>query len=119
MKKVKSIIKKLRKKTGVTTTKSSYQHIRLMAVMAIALFAFGPVSGAVSGQITTWAGEVDLVMTALVGIYSVVGAFLVFVQYMQGSEQAQKNLIKFVIGLAVFGIAKVLSTFFAPAAGGV
>ena len=86
-----------------------------MTVLAVALLISTPgFATTVDTQLQTWQTEIDTAMTTLVAIYAVVGSFLVFVQYMQGSEQAQKNLIKFVIGLAIFGLAKILTTTFAP-----
>ncbi|QCX00659.1 DUF4134 domain-containing protein [Aggregatimonas sangjinii] len=62
-------------------------------------------------KVTEWQTAVTSILNILVGIYGVVGGFLVFVQYMQGNEQAQKNLIRFIIGLAVFGIAATVASF--------
>ena len=88
------------------------------AVTSSALFAmllfFSLPALALDAKLTTWAGNVDTALTIVVGIYAVVGGFLVFVQYMQGSQEAQKNLIKFIIGLAIFGVAKLLVTTFSP-----
>ncbi len=93
----------------ITTTSS----IRTMTFFAMLLF-FSVPSFALDAKLTTWAGNVDTALTIIVGIYAVVGGFLVFVQYMQGNQEAQKNLVKFIIGLAVFGVAKLLATTFAP-----
>jgi hypothetical protein len=35
---------------------------------------------------------------------------------MQGNDQAQKNFIKFIIGLAIMGLINMLIKFFIPAA---
>jgi uncharacterized YccA/Bax inhibitor family protein len=51
----------------------------------------------------------------MVAIFAIVGGFLVFFQYMQGNDQAQKNFIKFIIGLAIMGLINVLVTFFTGA----
>ena len=50
----------------------------------------------------------------IVGIFAFVGGFLIFIQYMQGNEQAQKNFIRFIIGLAIFGLVALVANMFIP-----
>ena len=35
---------------------------------------------------------------------------------MQGNEQAQKNFIRFIIGLAIFGLVALIANIFLPGA---
>ena len=67
---------------------------------------------AIDDKISGWANNVDTALNLAVGVFAVVGAFLIFIQYMQGNEQAQKNLIRFIIGLAIFGLSAQLVTLF-------
>ena len=63
-------------------------------------------------KLAAWKATVKSSLDAAVLVFAIVGAFLIFVQYMQGNEQAQKNLIRFVIGLAVFGLATLIAQTF-------
>ena len=56
-------------------------------------------------KIDTWGATITSSLNAAVGVFAVVGGFLIFIQYMQGNQEAQKNLIKFIIGLAIFGLS--------------
>jgi hypothetical protein len=67
---------------------------------------------AITNQINLWNAEVVLVLDVVVALFGIVGGFLIFMQYMQGNEQAQKNLIKFVIGLGIFGIIELVVKMF-------
>ena len=67
---------------------------------------------AVEQQITTWSTSIQSILNVVTGLFAIVGGFLIFLQYMQGNDQAQKNFIKFVIGLAIFGLVNVISSFF-------
>jgi hypothetical protein len=77
----------------------------LMVMFAIPIFA-------VDAKITGWQANIKSALDAAVLVFAIVGAFLIFVQYMQGNEQAQKNLIRYVIGLAIFGLAELMVTVF-------
>lgn len=81
-------------------------------MVCIMMLLFSVPIFAVDGQITTWSATVKLALDAAVGLFAVVGGFLVFLQYMQGNEQAQKNLIRFVIGMGIFGLAELLVATF-------
>jgi len=70
----------------------------------------------VADQIADWQTKIRLIVNAIVAIFAIVGGFLVFFQYMQGNDQAQKNFIKFIIGLAIMGLINMLIKFFIPAA---
>ncbi len=111
MEKMKSIIANFKSNDVIENRHPKMAIIRSMTVFAVLLFFTSPAM-AVAGKLTGWQTTITTAMTTLVAIYAVVGGFLVFVQYMQGSEQAQKNLIKFIIGLAVFGASTVLVTDF-------
>jgi len=67
-----------------------------------------------TSKITEWGEIVKTALNAVVVIFAVVGGFIIFLQYMQGNEQAQKNFIKFVIGLAIFGMVKLIGDVFIP-----
>lgn len=94
--------------TANAVSKSNLRKIMLSSLlMMVALPIF-----AVTGKITGWKTDVKTALDAAVLIFAIVGAFLIFVQYMQGNEQAQKNLIRYVIGLAVFGLAELMVVVF-------
>ena len=63
-------------------------------------------------QIIIWKDLIRTIVNSMVAIFAIVGGFLVFFQYMQGNDQAQKNFIKFIIGLAIMGLINMLVTFF-------
>lgn len=66
----------------------------------------------IDGQLTAWATDIQNILNIITGLFAVIGGFLIFLQYMQGNDQAQKNFIKFVIGLAIFGLVNLISSFF-------
>jgi len=66
----------------------------------------------VAGKIIEWKDLIRTIVNSMVAIFAIVGGFLVFFQYMQGNDQAQKNFIKFIIGLAIMGLINMLVTFF-------
>ncbi|MEL6918958.1 MAG: hypothetical protein AAFO99_14660 [Bacteroidota bacterium] len=92
--------------------KRSAEGTHKKAMVCIMMLLFSIPIFAVDGQITTWSATVKLALDAAVGLFAVVGGFLVFLQYMQGNEQAQKNLIRFVIGMGIFGLAELLVATF-------
>ncbi|WP_340200097.1 hypothetical protein [Ascidiimonas sp. W6] len=92
-----TVLSNTKKRTMMLTT--------LMMLAAMPIFA-------VTGKITGWKNDVKTALDAAVLIFAIVGAFLIFIQYMQGNEQAQKNLIRYVIGLAVFGLAELMVVVF-------
>ena len=67
-----------------------------------------------TGQISQWGAIVRQSLNAAVLVFAIVGGFIIFIQYMQGNEQAQKNFIKFVIGLAIFGMVDLIAQVFIP-----
>jgi hypothetical protein len=69
-------------------------------------------AGTIDAKISGWTTTLKTSLNAGVAAFAVVGAFLIFVQYMQGNEQAQKNFVRFVIGLAIFGLVDVITHVF-------
>jgi hypothetical protein len=45
-------------------------------------------------QIGTWKQSIKTILDAAVAVFAIAGGFIVFLQYMQGSEQAQRNFIR-------------------------
>jgi orotate phosphoribosyltransferase len=71
-------------------------------------------AGTIDTQLVTWGTSIRRIINIITAIFAIVGGFLVFFQYMQGNDQAQKNFIKFIIGLAIVGLVNVIVTFFLP-----
>ncbi|WP_294249891.1 hypothetical protein [uncultured Chryseobacterium sp.] len=69
-------------------------------------------SGSIDTKIKEWSTTLKTSLNAGVTAFAIVGAFLIFIQYMQGNDQAQKNFIRFVIGLAIFGLVDVITHVF-------
>ncbi len=65
-------------------------------------------------QLETWGETIRTILNIITAIFAIIGGFLVFFQYMQGNDQAQKNFIKFVIGLAIVGLVNLIVGFFLP-----
>ncbi|MCX2681930.1 hypothetical protein OOZ15_18405 [Galbibacter sp. EGI 63066] len=70
--------------------------------------------GTLESQLLDWGGTIRTVLNIITAIFAVVGGFIVFFQYMQGNDQAQKNFIKFVIGLGIVGLVNLIVKFFLP-----
>ena len=68
--------------------------------------------GGLVGKIDGWKDDIKEALDAAVVVFAIVGGFIIFIQYMQGNEQAQKNFIKFVIGLAIFGLVDLIANVF-------
>ena len=66
-------------------------------------------------NISVWKTSITEVLYGIVAVFASVGGFLIFCQYMQANDQAQKNFIKFLTGLAIIGLAELIVTFFIPA----
>lgn len=87
--------------------------IALLLPMSSLLYSQGGAgAGAIDAKIKGWTDTLKTSLNAGVAAFAVVGAFLIFVQYMQGNEQAQKNFVRFVIGLAIFGLVDVITHVF-------
>jgi len=66
-------------------------------------------------NITNWEAQVRDAFDASTVIFGFLGTFYVFVQYMQGNPDAQKNLVKVCIGLALYTITvNYLAQVFIP-----
>jgi hypothetical protein len=66
-------------------------------------------------NISAWKTSIAVILHSVVAVFASVGGFLIFCQYMQANDQAQKNFIKFLTGLAIIGLAELIFTFFIPA----
>ena len=63
-------------------------------------------------QIGNWKTKVEAVLDAAMAICVIGGGFIIFMQYMQGNDQAQKNFIKLIIGLAIMGLISFVTEMF-------
>lgn len=86
--------------------------IALLLPMGSLLYSQATTGSAITAKISGWQATLKTALNAGVAAFAVVGAFLIFIQYMQGNEQAQKNFIRFVIGLAIFGLVDVIANVF-------
>lgn len=89
------------------------KRIVLFTTLLIVLFhAQGQGSSEITSQIDKWKEDVKTILDAAVAAFTIAGGFIVFLQYMQGSEQAQRNFIRFLSGLAIFGLIEAITRFF-------
>jgi hypothetical protein len=79
-------------------------------------FIFLPLQSGLETQLLAWGGTIRTILNIITAIFAIVGGFLVFFQYMQGNDQAQKNFMKFVIGLGIVGMVNLIVNFFLPTA---
>ncbi|SIR72164.1 MULTISPECIES: hypothetical protein [unclassified Chryseobacterium] len=86
--------------------------VALLFVLSNLLYSQAGGGGTIETKITGWTAILKTSLNAGVTAFAIVGAFLIFIQYMQGSEQAQKNFIRFVIGLGIFGLVDVITHVF-------
>ncbi|MBL3659106.1 TrbC/VirB2 family protein [Fulvivirga sediminis] len=91
------------------TKRAKYLLTAGLLIFANTVFAQGP-----AGKIQQWGNDVKQSLNAAVAVFAIVGGFIIFIQYMQGNEQAQKNFIKFVIGLSIFGMVDLIAQVFIP-----
>jgi surface polysaccharide O-acyltransferase-like enzyme len=99
--------------------KLSLKYTKWLLTLGIILLYTDPIFGQdnqINTQINIWGNQIKTILNAVVGIFSIVGGFLIFIQYMQGNEQAQKNFIRFIIGLAIFGLIALIANIFLPGA---
>jgi len=80
----------------------------------IILIPFIQTADPVNAELAKWGALIRTILNTVVAIFAIVGGFLVFFQYMQGNDQAQKNFIKFIIGLAIVGLINLIVKFFLP-----
>jgi hypothetical protein len=86
--------------------------LMLTALSFPALAQTGGGGAALTTKIDSWKDTVKLVLNSAVAVFAIVGGFLIFLQYMQGNDNAQKNLIRFVIGLGVIGLIDLIVNVF-------
>lgn len=84
----------------------------LLPVSSLLYSQAGGSAGTIDAKIAGWTQTLKTSLNAGVAAFAIVGAFLIFVQYMQGNEQAQKNFVRFVVGLAIFGLVDVIARVF-------
>ncbi len=114
------------KKNGVNIKSSislmkNQQHIQkcfclimLLIITTAPALAQGNPADEVQSTIEGWSADIQKILNAAVSIFAIGGGFLIFIQYMQGNEQAQKNFIRFIIGLAIFGLVAIIAKIFLP-----
>lgn len=66
----------------------------------------------IAQELRTWGGQIKTALNVVTAIFAIVGGFLIFFQYMQGNDQAQKNFIKYVIGLGIVALVNLIVQFF-------
>ncbi len=104
----------------VKSLKSKIRNPKLICTLLLTVLYIAPTfaqSDDINAQISTWGDQIKTILNAVVGIFSIAGGFLIFIQYMQGNEQAQKNFIRFIIGLAIFGLVALIANVFLPDVG--
>ncbi|WP_299604008.1 hypothetical protein [uncultured Aquimarina sp.] len=103
-------------KLNVTSLKSKIKTPKLICTILLIVLHIAPVfaQDTVEGQIAEWSTSIRAILNAAVGIFSIGGGFLIFIQYMQGNEQAQKNFVRFIMGLAIFGLVALIANIFLP-----
>ncbi|OEK07364.1 hypothetical protein A8C32_18175 [Flavivirga aquatica] len=107
------------KALDVKSIKSKIKTPKLICTVLLVLLHVAPAFAQVTdveNQLGIWGDNIKTILNAVVGIFSIGGGFLIFIQYMQGNEQAQKNFIRFIIGLAIFGLVALIANIFLPGA---
>ncbi len=65
-------------------------------------------------EVGGWLYTANSIMEYFVAFFAVGGGFLIFFQFIQGNDQAPKNLIKLIIGIVFFVLAFSLISVFLP-----
>ncbi|WP_271781975.1 hypothetical protein [Aquimarina algiphila] len=106
------------KNIDIKLIKSKIRKPKLACTLLLLVFHIAPLFAQteVETKLTEWGDQIKTILNAVVGIFSIGGGFLIFIQYMQGNEQAQKNFIRFIIGLAIFGLVALIANIFLPGA---
>ncbi|WP_405208502.1 hypothetical protein [Aquimarina sp. LLG6339-5] len=101
---------------NVKSLKSKIKGPKLICTILLIALHIAPVFGqdTVEGKLAEWSTNIRTILNAAVGIFSIGGGFLIFIQYMQGNEQAQKNFVRFIMGLAIFGLVALIANIFLP-----
>ena len=92
------------KNQSVRKTKNKTKFSLLVASLLVSQAVLSQ-EAEITTKLAAWGTTISTSLNAAVGVFAVVGGFLIFIQYMQGNQEAQKNLIKFIIGLAIFGLS--------------
>ena len=100
------------KNQSVRKTKNKTKYSLLVASLLVSQAFLAQAAADITTKIDTWGTTISTSLNAAVGVFAVVGGFLIFIQYMQGNQEAQKNLIKFIIGLAIFGLSALIVDIF-------
>ena len=66
-----------------------------------------------TNKIGGWGQQVTFVLNSAVAICTIGGGFIIFMQYMQGNDQAQKNFIKLIIGVGIMKLITYVVGMFA------
>ena len=66
-----------------------------------------------TNKIGGWGQQVTYVLNSAVAICTIGGGFIIFMQYMQGNDQAQKNFIKLIIGVGIMKLITYVVGMFA------
>ncbi len=101
--------------------KCNIKNSKLWLTLLLIVIHLAPIiaqTSEVETKLATWGEDIKTILNAIVGIFSFAGGFLIFVQYMQGNEQAQRNFIRFIIGLAIFGLVALIANIFLPGSTG-
>jgi len=67
----------------------------------------------ITTAIKLWGGRIKGVLDAAMAVCVIGGGFIIFMQYMQGNDQAQKNFIKLIIGVAIMQLISFVMGVFA------
>ena len=105
---------------NVNSLKPTIQGTRVIPTVLLMLLCVASSyaqSDEINTQIGTWGEQIKTILNAVVGVFSIAGGFRIFIQYMQGNEQAQKNFVRFIIGLAIFGLVALIANVFLPEVG--
>ena len=68
----------------------------------------------IAASISAWQLQIKDALDAAAIVFAIVGGFIIFIQYMQGNSEAQKNFVKLCIGLGIFAVAELIVTVFIP-----
>ncbi|WP_378188145.1 hypothetical protein ACE939_06840 [Aquimarina sp. W85] len=107
------------RKVDVKRLKARIRTSKMLCTLAILVLHVAPIfaqQADIETRLSEWGAQIKTILNAVVGIFSIAGGFLIFIQYMQGNEQAQKNFIRFIIGLAIFGLVALIANLFLPGA---
>ena len=99
-------MEKLKLKLKAWTTTLSFLMLHGM------LFAQNNGGAAIDKQLLSWKKTIGKSLNVAVAVFALGGGFIIFLQYMQGNDQAQKNFVKFAIGLGIFALIDAIVQIF-------